>query len=27
VWCVAGSAITGALFGYAGYRSVDANLQ
>ena len=27
VWCVAGSAITGALFGYAGYRSVDANLR
>lgn len=27
VWCVAGSVITGALFGFAGYRSVDANLQ
>ena len=27
MWCVAGSAITGALFGYAGYRSVDANPQ
>ena len=25
VWCVAGSAIAGAVFGNAGYRSVDAN--
>ncbi len=27
VWCMAGSAITGVVFGYAAYRSVDTNLQ
>jgi hypothetical protein len=27
VWCVAGSAITGAVFGHAGYRWLDENLK